>query len=202
VTESREDERLRHAASQQLTHYLCSLADIPPAEIEKAIRIFQPHSLPKGFFLLRAGEIPQTLSFVVSGIVRLYYITPAGIEVIKSFRTENHFVAAYSALLQGIPSRIFLQTLERTSLLVASYRAYRELAAGHQCWQTIDLRLAEWLYVKLDQRESELLLDDATTRYLKFLDEYPGLVHRVKQHHIASYLGITPVSLSRIRSRL
>ncbi len=66
----------------------------------------------------------------------------------------------------------------------------------------MDLKTAEWLYVKLDQRESELLLDDAATRYLKFLAEYPGLVHRVKQYHIASYLGITPESLSRIRAQL
>ncbi len=187
---------------EQFAHFLRSLADIPDAEMEKAAEIFRPTSFPKGAFLVRAGKVPQTLSFVVSGIVRLYYITPTGVEVTKSFRTENYFVAAYSALLQGIPSRMFIQTLEPTSLLMAPYRSYQTLASGHPCWQTVDLKTAEWLYVKLDQRESELLLDDAATRYLKFLAEYPGLVHRVKQYHIASYLGITPESLSRIRAQL
>src|SRR6266700_8290321 len=165
---------------EQFAHFLRSLADIPDAEMEKAAEIFRPTSFPKGAFLVRAGKVPQTLSFVVSGIVRLYYITPTGVEVTKSFRTENYFVAAYSALLQGIPSRMFIQTLEPTSLLMAPYRSYQTLASGHPCWQTVDLKTAEWLYVKLDQRESELLLDDAATRYLKFLAEYPGLVHRVK----------------------
>lgn len=187
---------------KQFTRYLRSLADIPDAEMEKVARIFRPVSLPKGTFLSRAGEIPQTLSFIISGIVRLYYITPGGVEVTKSFRTENHFVAAYSALLQGVPSRVFLQTLETTSLLMAPYASYRALALEHPCWQTVNLKIAEWLYIKLNERESELLLDDATTRYLKFLDEYPGLVQRVKQYHIASYLGITPESLSRIRAQL
>ncbi len=185
----------------QFARFLRSLADIPDAEMEKATEIFRPASFPKGTFLVRAGEVPQTLSFVVSGIVRLYYITPAGVEITKSFRTENYLVAAYSSLLQGTPSRMFIQTLEPTTLLIAPYQAYQALTAGHPCWQTVNLKTAEWLYIKLDQRESELLLDDATTRYLKFLNEYPGLVNRVKQYHIASYLGITPESLSRIRAR-
>ena len=187
---------------EQFARYLRSLTEVPDTEIAKASEIFRLVSVPKGTFLVRAGEVPQTLGFIVSGIARLYYNTPAGAEVIKSFRTENHFVAAYSALLQGAPSRVFIQTLEPTTLLVAPYRSYRVLASGHPCWQSVDLKIAEWLYIKLDQRESELLLDDATTRYLKFLEEYPGLVHRVKQHHIASYLGITPVSLRRIRAQL
>lgn len=187
---------------EQFAQFLRSLTDIPDTEVAKAVEIFRPVSVPKGMFLVRAGEVPQTLGFIVSGIVRLYYIMPAGAEVIKSFRTENQFLAAYSALLQGKPSRMFLQTLEPTSLLMACYHSYRALASGQGCWQNVDLKTAEWLYIKLGQRESEPLLDDATTRYLKFLDEYPGLVHRVKQHHIASYLGITPVSLSRIRSQL
>ncbi len=76
---------------EQFAHFLRSLADIPDAEMEKAAEIFRPTSFPKGAFLVRAGKVPQTLSFVVSGIVRLYYITPTGVEVTKSFRTENYF---------------------------------------------------------------------------------------------------------------
>jgi CRP-like cAMP-binding protein len=187
---------------EQLARYLRQLSDIPDAEIAKAMKIFKPVSAPKGNFLLRAGEVPRTLGFVVSGVIRLFFVTPDGHERTRSFRIENSFVASYSALLLGEPSRLFLQALEPTSLLITPYSAYQELTAGHLCWQIMDRKLAQMLFIRQEQRECELLLDDATTRYLKFRAEYPGLEDRVKQHHIASYLGITPVTLSRIRSQL
>lgn len=186
----------------QFAHFLRSWADVPDAEITKAVEIFQPASVPKETIFLHAGEIPQTIGFIVSGLARLYYIEPSGLERTKAFRMENQFVCAYSALLRGEPSRLFIQVLEPTELLVAAYRSYQRLSAGHACWQRVSLKIAEWLYVEQEQRQSELLLDDATTRYVKFLTAYPGLATRVKQMHIASYLGITPVSLSRIRAQL
>src|SRR5258708_16689019 len=187
---------------EQFAHFLRSWADVPDAEIAKAIKIFQPVSVPKGGFLLRAGDVPDTLGFVVSGVMRSFFITSDGNEIARSFRVENSFVASYSAFFLGGPSRMFLQALKSTLLLVTPYRAYQELTAGHVCWQIMDRKLAQQLFIRLEQRESELLLDDATTRYLKFRADYPGLEDRVKQQHIASYLGITPVTLSRIRSQL
>lgn len=189
-------------AYEQLAHFFRDLADIPEAEIAKAMKIFQLASVRKGEFLLRAGEVPHTLGFVVSGVIRLFFLTPDGNEITRSFRVEKSFVSSYSALLLGEPSRLFLQALEPTFLLVTPYSAYQELTAGHLCWQIIDRKFAQQLFIRQEQRECELLLDDATTRYLKFRADYPGLEERVKQHHIASYLGITPVTLSRIRAQL
>src|SRR5579859_851978 len=190
------------SAYEQLAQFFRTLAEVPDSEIAKAIKIFQPASLPKGAFLLRAGDIPRTLGFVVSGVIRLFFITPDGDEITRSFRTENSFVSSYSALLLGEPSRLFLQALEPTSLLVTPYSAYQALTTGHLIWQIVDRKFAQQLFIRQEQRECELLLDDAATRYKKFLVDYPGLEARVKQHHIASYLGITPVTLSRIRSQL
>jgi CRP-like cAMP-binding protein len=187
---------------EQLAHFFRSLADIPETEIVKAMKIFQPTSVRKGEFLLRAGEVPHTLSFVVSGVIRLFFITPDGDEITRAFRVEKSFVSSYSALLLGEPSRLFLQALEPSFLLVTLYSAYQELTAGHLCWQIMDRKFAQQLFIRQEQRECELLLDDAKTRYLKFHAEYPGLEERVKQHHIASYLGITPVTLSRIRAQI
>ncbi|QBD76611.1 Crp/Fnr family transcriptional regulator [Ktedonosporobacter rubrisoli] len=190
------------SAYEQFASFLRAWTAVPDRELAKAAEIFQPAAVPRGTIFLHAGEIPQTISFIVSGLARLYYIEPSGLERTKAFRLENQFVCAYSALLRGEPSRLFIQMLEPSSLLIAPYQAYQRLAAGHVCWQQVSLKIAEWLYVEQEQRQSELLLDDATTRYLKFLAEYPGLTTRVKQLHIASYLGITPVSLSRIRAQL
>lgn len=186
----------------QLSTSLRLLTDLPDSEIVKAQAIFQPQRLPRGAFFVRAGELPQTLGFVVSGLLRLYYLREDGSEYTKSFCVEHEFVGAYRALLYAEPSRLFVQTLEPSLLLVAPYHAYQTLSAGHHCWETVNRTIAERLFFKKEQRESALLLDDAQTRYMQFLAEYPGLERRLKQHQIASYLGITPVSLSRIRARL
>ena len=187
---------------KQFHQVLQSITPVPDDELEKADKIFHPAQLSKGDFFVQAGEIPQTLGFVVSGLLRFYYIDASGNEFNKSFSIENGFVAAYSGLLLGEPSRLFIDAIEDSTLLVANYEAYRMLSAEHLCWQIINRKIAEGLYIKKEKRESELLLDDATTRYLTFRREYPGLEDRLKQYHIASYLGITPVTLSRIRMQL
>ena len=190
------------AIHPQLAAALCSLGEIPHSELARLGALFRPQSARRGDLLLRAGETPHTLTFVLSGLLRLYYIDGAGREFTKSLCVENDIVAAYSALLLGTPSRLFIEALEESQLLVANYRDYQALAAQHPCWQMIERKRAELLFIKKELRESALLLDDAETRYAQFLAEYPGLEARVKQHHIASYLGITPVSLSRIRAKL
>ncbi|MBD2503088.1 Crp/Fnr family transcriptional regulator [Anabaena azotica] len=186
----------------QLSNVLQTLTDIPRDELAKLTCIFQPRTLNTGEFLIRAGDIPSQIGFVVSGILRLYYVNSVGTEFTKSFCLENHFVTAYSALILKQPAPFFIEALEDSSLLVADYSQYLQLCAENSCWQTINHKFVEALYIKKEKREAELLLDDATTRYKNFLLEYPDLDCRVKQYHIASYLGISPVSLSRIRKNL
>ncbi|MEW5817062.1 MAG: Crp/Fnr family transcriptional regulator [Spirochaetota bacterium] len=182
--------------------FIRSITEIPESEIEKISIIFQYKKLNKGQFFIKAGERPQTIGFIISGILRLYYLNDDGDEFTKAFCVENEMVGAYSALLLRERSRLFIEALEDSSLIVAPYESYKKISSEHICWHIINQKLAETLFIKKEKRESELLLDDAKTRYLKFLNDYPGLEKRIKQHYIASYLGITPVSLSRIRSKL
>ncbi|NOT04049.1 MAG: Crp/Fnr family transcriptional regulator [Anaerolineales bacterium] len=192
-----------HAQEQKfLIGFLQSITDIPNAEVEKVLGIFRVSKLQKNRFLVSAGEVPTTLAFVVSGILRLYYISDSGFEFTKSFCVEGDMAAAYTALLNNEPSKLFIQTLEDSQLLTANYKEYQAVTAESSYWQKVNQNIAERLFMKKEKRESSLLLDDAQTRYIKFRNEYPGLESRIKQHLIASYLGITPVTLSRIRARL
>jgi CRP-like cAMP-binding protein len=186
----------------RLVSELRRLAQIPEAEMTRLTAIFRPISLAQGDFLLRAGERPRDLGFVVSGLIRSFFVTRAGREVTRAFCQEGRFVASYAALLLDEPSRLSLQALEPTLLLSASFARYRELVATHPCWQAADHALAQRMIVSMEKREYELLLDDAVTRYLRFRAEFPGLEERVRQHQVASYLGVTPETLSRVRSRL
>jgi CRP-like cAMP-binding protein len=148
----------------QLNKVLQNLVEIPSDEIAKLSRVFQPLTLKNGEFLIRAGEIPAQIGFVVSGILRLYYVNSAGTEFTKSFCPENHFVTAYSALVLNQPAKFFIEALEDSLLLVVDYSQYVQLCAGYSCWQTINHKLVEALFIKKEKREAELLLDDATTR--------------------------------------
>lgn len=191
--------------TQEQTQFIAvlrSLTHLPEDEATKVIELFETQVLKRREFFIRAGDVPQTIGFILSGVLRLYYIDDDGNEFTKSFCAENDFVGAYSALLLTQPSRLFIEALENSKLLVAKYSAYRSLSETHPCWQTVNCKIAEALFIKKEKRESSLLLDDAKTRYLSFLAEYPGLEDRLKQHYIASYLGITPVTLSRIRAQL
>jgi CRP-like cAMP-binding protein len=189
-------------AQAQLLLALRSLVTLTECEAIEVVSLFQTLTLNQNDFWVRAGETPQTIGFIVSGILRLYCADTKGNEFTKSFCAENSFVAAYSALLLKQPSHLFIQALEDATLLVADYSTYRSLSESHLSLQRLNCRIAEFLFIKKERREATLLLDDAKTRYLNFLEEYPGLEARLKQYHIASYLGITPVSLSRVRAQL
>jgi len=100
------------------------------------------------------------------------------------------------------PSFYTVQALEDASLLVVDYHRWQNLFQGHNCWMNLLFALVEKGYMKKEARERELLILSAEERYRSFLYEYPDIEKRIKQHLIASYLGITPVALSRIRKEM
>lgn len=173
----------------------------PQQEWERFGQLFTIRTLEKGEYFIRAGEASEYSAFINAGLVRFFYQTPQGQEFNKSFVYENQFMGAYSAFLTQAPARFDIQALEACHLLVAKTRHMVDLFDKHLCWEKFGRILAEQLYIKKEQREAGFLLDDAETRYRNFLKRYPGLENRLAQYHIASYLGITPVALSRIRKK-
>ena len=95
----------------RLVGVLRSITALPDHQMEKLSEIFRPSSLSAGQFFIQAGERPTQIGFVVSGLMRLYYVNSAGLEFTKAFCPENHFVAAYSALLLNQPARFFIEAL-------------------------------------------------------------------------------------------
>jgi CRP-like cAMP-binding protein len=176
------------------------LADgIPEAELERLSGRAIPRELAKGDYFLRAGEVPDRVGLLRSGLLRLFCLDCEGKEYTKHFVTEGTLAISYSAFLLGEPSRFSIQALEDASLLVVDRATYRELLSGHPCWQAAARKLAEMLFISLEKRGLELLSLDAEERYRIFREDFPGLEGRISQYFIASYLGISPESLSRIR---
>jgi CRP-like cAMP-binding protein len=191
------------------SNYLNRLADmmnfpaaIPREELRRLLRRKKTIRLAKGEYFLMAGDVPEYIGFVRSGLLRLFYIDMDGAEANKHFCMENTIASSYGAFLQREESKFYIQALEDTKLLAIDYQTYLDLLNSHMCWQIVARKLAELLFILKEKREWEFLLTNAQERYMQFLQDYPDLEQRLSQYHIASYLGITPESLSRIRASL
>ncbi|WP_160396899.1 cyclic nucleotide-binding domain-containing protein [Paenibacillus sp. MMS18-CY102] len=178
------------------------IAPIPDSQWEPFWARSAKQTVAKHKHWLRAGEPAQYIGFCTSGLFRMYYTTPSGEEYNKSFCAAADFVASYSSLLLDAPAFFSIQALADSQLAVFRYSDFRALYDKHPCWERIGRTLVEQLYIKKETRERELLILSAEARYRQFLDQFGSTAAAIPQYHIASYLGITPVALSRIRRRI
>jgi CRP-like cAMP-binding protein len=177
-------------------------AELSDTELAKAHAIFRPVRQPAGTLLQRAGEPSEYVSFIVRGLTRIYYLGDGGVERTKAFRAEGELVCAYSAALVRAPSEQFIETLEPCELLTAPQRAFGDLCAAEPGWAALVATLTRRLFVTGERRHQEFLVNDATARYRAFIEAEPALVRRLTQRQIASYVGVSPEALSRIRTAL
>ena len=195
------DAKETNQAVALLLQVIGAIAPVPWTEQDRLLRLLKRRTLAKGEYFVRAGERTRTIGFARRGLLRHYYISADGRDFTRAFHREGQFVASMTAFLSGEPSFYFIQALEETALLTLECDDWASLQDSHPVWAAINKRILEGAVLHGEKREQSLILDDAETRYLGFLREFPGIESRVKQHHIASYLGITPVFLSKIRGR-
>lgn len=155
-------------------------------------------SMKKGEHLVNAGEPVDHAYFCSEGLFRMYYTLEDGREYNKSFAAEGDFVTSYGAMITREPSYFSIQALEDAAIIEVPYSLLQELMEREHGWERLVRKAVEQLYLKKEERERQLLFFDAATRYRAFLDKYPHIAGRLPQYHIASYLGISPVSLSRL----
>lgn len=160
----------------------------------------QRRRLAKSGVFLAAGEPAQEVAVVHSGGLREYYLLADGSERTRSFNLPGDFAGSLADLLDGGPSRTWVVAEVPTLLLVTPWDAYRALSESSPGWQRFARRVAERLYRQKTQREYELLALDAAARYRCALARWPTLEQVFRQRHLASYLGVTPVHLSRLRA--
>jgi CRP-like cAMP-binding protein len=177
------------------------LSDIPGNEWEYFSRELSQRNFDTEEFLIRAGEPVTEFFFIVEGLVRFFYLTREGKEFNKFFAMENDFVGSFSYKIRNEPCPFSAQALENTETLVLPIKILEEAYKSHSAWERVGRLYAEKIALIKELREKEFLLDPAETRYRRFMNEYPSLARRIPQYHIASYLGITDVALSRIRKK-
>jgi CRP-like cAMP-binding protein len=153
-------------------------------------------------YLIREGSIGREVGYIVEGEMRHFY-THKGEERTTYFYFENSLVGAYHSCISGQPSRLSIEALSDTKLIVFPYSIIKQLYAKSPAWNTFGRVLAEYLGMGLEDRMVGLLTLSPEERYIDLLrSNKKKIIERIPQHLIANYLGITPVSLSRIRNRI
>lgn len=168
---------------------------------ETVRRLFHKKVFKKGEHLLEAGNVCRYVTFIETGLVR-YYINSDGQERTTYFNKEGEFVCNYASFVPQIPSYVNIQALEDTSIFVISFNDlqvfYREVEYGERFG-----RLGiEQVFLNAISQIGSFYTDPPELRYSKFLSDFRDIVQRIPQYHIASYVGIKPQSLSRIRKRI
>jgi CRP-like cAMP-binding protein len=156
----------------------------------------------RGSYLQSAKEPVGDVHFLVEGLVREYYTTADGREHVKSFVRAGSFTAAYGAYILARESHVWIQALEETRALVFPFAAFVALRETNLIWERINRHILEALFVAKEKREFQFLSMSASERYRLLLEDFPGIEDLVSQYHLASYLGVTPIALSRIRRRM
>ncbi len=188
---------------EKLGSILNNISFIPESQLEEFYKVTSFKQIQKGDYFIQEGERPHSLGFVINGLFRYFYFNHKnGEEFTKGFILKNFALAEFSALIQNREAYYSIEALENSTVAVIQYGQWQKLINKHNCWNKLIIKLLESGYCLKVARERELLLYDAETRYKIFLERYPGLEKRIKQHIIASYVGITPVALSRIRKKM
>lgn len=174
---------------------------LPEKELEELLSISAHKKINKGNYFITSGQVPRKMAFVVKGLFRYVYIHENGNEFTKSIITENNFISSYSAMIHNDASYFSIEALEDAEILEIDYQNWLEIKEKNSFWNVFLLHILEKGFCIKEKRERELLLLDAERRYDLFIKEFPNLEHRISQQIIASYLGIQPESLSRIRKK-
>jgi CRP-like cAMP-binding protein len=184
------------------TNYLKTKANLAEPEFQLLIKKVEIKNIEKGEVLLRPGEICQHSFFVENGLLRSYTIDQSGKEHILQFGSENWIVSDRSSAFFSEPSDLFIDAIEDTQVVLISSDFINEASEISVSFRNYN-QIALQNHIRHQQKRINLLLSaTAETRYMNFIKLYPDLTLRIPQWMIASYLGITPESLSRVRKEL
>ena len=183
-----------------LTQYIQTTFGFTDNEVQKILECFSPKNLKKNDFFLKSGQYCQNVAFVAKGDF-IYFQNVDGEEKICDFAFENDWVTYYKSLLGKIPSDMNIKALQDAEIYLLDFEKMKELSNDLPKVLQMRSMMAEQYFTKSAQRAANFTTLDAKGRYEALLNEIPHIHQRVPQYNIASYLGIKPQSLSRIRAQ-
>lgn len=187
---------------EALINYLLQFGNLNQQQIEliKSKVVFK--EIKKDEYYHEAGKIPREIIFLTEGIMRVCYYNNKGDEITKYFFEENHFIADILSYNQEIPSTEYLQAITDCKYISFSKETMKELSMTIIEWDRIVSKITAKGFAEKINKISPMMSEDATERYLSFFEKFPNLANRIPLSYLASYLGITQSSLSRIRKNI
>jgi CRP-like cAMP-binding protein len=175
--------------------------DFNDSELKMIIPYFEHKKFKKKSTLLDIGKVSNEVFYLIKGCIRLY-CEKDGEELSTYFFTENMFAGSYDSFLSRKPSKVAIETLEECEVLVLTHKGQEKLYEIFPKMNEFIRKAIEQRFVLLHDLFISYLLNSPEERYIMLLKERPELLQRIPQHQIASFLGVTRVSLSRIRNRV
>jgi CRP-like cAMP-binding protein len=182
-------------------NYLMQIIPMDNESFDIAIKYLKIERIKKGEFLVRKGQICNKIAFIYDGLFRIYYLKE-GIEINTCFCKENSIISSFNSFIHQTPSKESIQTIEDSVIVTLSSANLIDLYKESTIWQNIRLLLTEKECLRLSDRANSLSFESALEKYKNLLKYQPEIIQRVPIQHIASYLGISRETLSRIRSQI
>ncbi|MBD1364332.1 Crp/Fnr family transcriptional regulator [Mucilaginibacter sp. ZT4R22] len=184
-----------------ITQSLSAVVDFTPEELFLFMQRLKPMSLKRYAFSLKEGQICKSMVIVYKGGLRYFSRTEKG-EYTLGFAFEGDWIGDYESFLLQTPSAHFIEAVEDTEVFTLSYADMQALYTQSQRFEKFGRIIAENLFIEAAKSKRNLMIQSAEDRYMELLTTQPKIFERLPQHLIASYLGIQPQSLSRIRARI
>ncbi|GAA3923835.1 cyclic nucleotide-binding domain-containing protein [Chitinophaga oryziterrae] len=184
---------------EQLINYLLQFGQLNQQQIDLIKSKAAIKTIKKDQYYHEAGKISRAVIFLTEGVMRVCYYNNKGDEITKYFFDENHFIADINSLNLAIPSVEYVQAVTDCQYIVLSKNVLEELSMTIIGWDAIVAKITAKGMIDKVNRISPMMAHDAKERYLSFLANFPALANRIPLSYLASYLGITQSSLSRIR---
>lgn len=186
---------------QRIREYLSRSVRLSEEEIKIFENSLELRLVPKKTILLQAGEVCNFEAYINKGCIREYFIDDAGIELTLQFATEDWWVSDITSFEDQIPSDMYIETLEDCELLVLTRQSKENLINEIPQLERMFRLMIQRHLSKLQKRLFKTVSATAMDQYIEFVTRYPTISQRVSQQYIASYLGITPEFLSRLRAK-
>lgn len=185
---------------------LQALFGIESPHFDELYSLLEFKEVKRNGVVLKAGDRCLFIGLVKEGALRTFYVNECSEEINFLFHfnqgLENIVFTDYESFLLHTPSKLNIQALEKTTVAFINYKDWQDLCSKNVYWQLFSKRMTEKVYLLAKKRVEDLLYYSPETRYVRLLKENPFIFQKIPQRYLASYLGITPQSLSRIRKRI
>jgi CRP/FNR family transcriptional regulator, cyclic AMP receptor protein len=187
---------------QKINDYVRRCIDPTDAELSIFNGLLTYKRVEKKTLILQEGDVCDFEGYILKGCVRSYFIDGNGFEVTLNFAVEDWWIGDAASFHDQVPTKLYFETLEPTELLLLTYADKEKLLAQIPKFERMYRLMMQRSISVLQHRLFTTISKSAQERYVEFLERYPQIPQRVSQHYIASYLGVSPEFLSKIRSRM